>query len=204
VEVSGLTVHAHPEAIAAALEMMLLLQERGIPVVASLPGPLVELAWSIGVGGAEVKLGRVGGASAPSPRPHLNADRRPRFEFTSLFTSFVPEDASALLATGVPPESQCSCPTCSLATDRAAQVGDADSHAIFAWRASAAGLAGLEVPERLERLDARLEEARRILVETRKILPKGRGDGKHLRTIRAVLHSLSENRVLEGFGALRG
>lgn len=202
-EVYDLSIHSHPEAIAAVMEMLLLLQERGIRVIASLPGPLVELAWSIGVAGVEVKLGRVGGAHPPSTRARMNADHRSRFELHSVFSSFVPEDAVTLLERDVLPESSCGCPTCRLGGTYADRVANADSHDIFAWRYLQRELSGLAIPERLERLELRLAEAERLLTETRGTLPKRRGSKRHLTTLRGVLARLSERSVHAGFGALR-
>lgn len=202
-EVYDLSIHSHPEAIASVMEMLLLLQERGVSAIASLPGPLVELAWSIGVAGAEVKLGRVGGAHAPSARARLNADLRSRFELLSVFASFVPEDAVALLERNVLPESSCGCPTCRLGGTYADRVANADSHDIFAWRSLQRELSDLAIPERLERLENRLADAERLLTETRGTLPKGRGSRRHLTTLRATLARLSEHGVHSGFGAIR-
>lgn len=202
-EVYDLSIHSHPEAIAAVMEMLLLLQERGVRAIASLPGPLVELAWSIGVAGAEIKLGRVGGAHMPSTRPRMNADSRSRFELLSVFSSFVPEDAVALLERNVLPESSCGCPTCRLGGTYADRVADADSHDIFAWRYLQRELSGLAIPDRLERLATRFSEAERLLTETRGTLAKGRGSKRHLATLRATLALLSARGVHSGFGALR-
>ncbi len=202
-EVYDLSIHSHPEAIASAMEMFLLLQERGVKAIASLPGPLAELAWSIGVAGVEVKLGRVGGAQATTTRARMNADHRSRFELLSVFSSFVPEDAVALLEREALPESSCGCPTCRLGGTYADRVADADSHDIFAWRYLQRELSGLSIPERLERLEARLAEAERFLTETRGTLAKGRGSKRHLTTLRATLTRLSERGILTGFGALR-
>jgi hypothetical protein len=202
-EIYGLTLHAHPEAIAAALEMCMLMQERGVPSIPSLPGPLVELAWSIGIGGAEVKLGRVGGAHAPTSRPITNADRRPRFELLSVFGSFAPEDAAKMLAAGILPESDCGCPTCRLGGTHEDRVTDADSHDIFVWRALQRDLCGLSVPDRLDRLEGRLTEAELLLDGCKGVLPKGRGGKRHLRVLRSTLAVLADRGVLAGFGALR-
>ena len=131
--------------------------------IAVLPGPLVAFAWSIGVAGVEVKLGRVGGAHAPTSRALMNADNRSRFELLSVFSSFVPEDAVALLEREVPTESGCGCPTCRLGGTYVDRVADADSHAVFAWRSLQRELSALTVPERLERLEGRLGEADRLL-----------------------------------------
>jgi hypothetical protein len=171
--------------------------------IAVLPGPLVELAWSIGVAGAEVKLGRVGGAHAPTTRALMNADNRSRFELLSVFSSFVPEDAVALLEREVLPESECGCPTCRLGGTYVDRVADADSHAVFAWRSLQRELSELTVPERLERLEGRLAEADRLLGQTRGTLEKGRGSKRHLTMLRATLARLTERRILAGFGALK-
>lgn len=64
VEILGLSSRAAPEVIASAFDFLFLLQERGVPAIVALPGSLVELAWSIGVGGVEIKLGRQGTVNA--------------------------------------------------------------------------------------------------------------------------------------------
>jgi hypothetical protein len=202
-EAYQLSIHSPVEAIAGALEMFLLMQERGVPAIASLPGHLVELAWSIGVAGAEVKLGRVGGAHAPRTKPMPNADRRPRFEFPSIFGSFAPEDAVALLELEVLPESRCSCATCQLGGTLSDRIGAADSHDLTVWGDLQRELTGMEIADRVERLRERFAEAETLLGEARGTLPKGRGSKRHITKLRETLELLSGRGVLEPFGKLK-
>jgi hypothetical protein len=202
-EAYGLSIHSPPEVIAAALEMFLLMQERGVPSIASLPGSLVELAWSIGVAGAEVKLGRVGGSHTPRTRPLINADRRPRFELLSVFGSFAPEDAVTLLELGVLPESRCGCPTCQLGGTFGDRVEAADSHGMAVWRGLQNELSEMSVADRLQRLDERFGEAEAFLREMRGTLPKSRGSKRHVTKLRNTLSLLSSRRVLGPFGKLK-
>jgi hypothetical protein len=202
-EAYQLSVHSPVEAIAGALEMFLLMQERGVPTVASLPGPLVELAWSIGVAGAEVKLGRVGGAYAPRTKPMPNADRRPRFEFPSIFGSFAPEDAVALLELEVLPESRCGCPTCQLARTLSDRVEAADSHDLTVWGGLRGELIGMQIADRVERLRERFAEAEALLGEAKGALSKGRGSKRHVVKLRETLELLTKRGALEPFGKLK-
>ena len=202
-EVYGLSIHASPEAISAALEMFLLMQERGVPSVVSLPGSLVELAWSIGIAGAEVKLGRVGGAHAPTSRVPTNADRRPRFELLSVFGSFAPEDATSLLELNLLPESECDCATCQLGGTVEDRVANADAHGIATWVDLQRQLAGLSVVDRIERLRGRFSEAEELLAEARGTLPKGRGSSRHVRKLRTTLELLDRRGALESVGKLK-
>lgn len=190
--------------IAAAFDLFLLLQEQGVPAIAALPGPLVELAWSVGIAGAEVKLGRVGGAGAATVRTPTRGRQPSRFEFTSIFDSLDPGDAAALLKRGLLPESDCQCPSCRLAETPASRVAGADDHDLSCWLALRAELGELEVGDRVERLRDRFAEAESLLADARRALPGNRRfSARGVHKLAATLDLLGERGVLAPMGALR-
>lgn len=204
IEISGLATNSTPAVIAAALDLILLVQEQGVPAIASLPGPLVELAWSIGVAGAEVKLGRVGGVSGATVRTPTFGQQPARFDFTSIFASLSPTDAMALLARGLLPESDCECPSCRLAGEPSARVTGADNHDLCRWLVLRDELAGLDIAQRTERLRDRFIEAEELLKAARKALPGRRFlSTRTVRMLAATLELLSESGALAPMGPLR-
>ena len=204
-EVYGLSAGSAPAAIAAVVDLSLLLQEQGVPVIAALPGPLVELAWSIGIGGAEVKLGRVGGTAGETLRTPPPGARPPRFEFPSIFASLEPDDAAALLAAGLLPESECDCPSCAFAADSTARVAAADDHDLACWLRLRDTLVALGVEERVERLRVRLGEAQELVAGTRGALKDSRRRNlqRTLRNFAATLELLENSGALGAMGAIR-
>jgi hypothetical protein len=204
IELYGLSPASHPPVIAAAFDLFLLLQEQGVPAIAVLPGPLVELAWSVGIAGAEVKLGRVGGAAAATVRTPTQGWRRPRFEFPSVFASFDPDDAVELLGCGALPESDCGCSSCRLADTPASRVADADGHNLSSWLALRGELGGLPVGDRVERLREKLAEAQQLLAAARRVLPrKRRYSPRAVRNLEATLKLLGDRGQLAPMGPLR-
>jgi len=133
----------------------------------------------------------------------MNADHRSRFELLSVFGSFAPEDAVALLELGVLPESQCSCPTCQLGGKFSNRVGAADSHGMAVWQGLQSELAPMAVAERLERLEQRFTEAEELLGKARGTLPKGRGSKRNVKKLRATFTELGKRGALEPFGKLK-
>jgi hypothetical protein len=204
VELYGLSPASDPSVTAAAFDLFLLLQEQGVPAIGVLPGPLVELAWSVGIAGAEVKLGRVGGAGAATVRTPTHGRQPPRFEFTSIFDSLDPDDAEALLKCGLLPESDCRCPSCRLAETPASRVAGADNHDLSCRLALRAELGELEVGDRVERLRDRFAEAESLLAAARRARPGNRRfSARGVRNLAATLDLLGENGVLAPMGALR-
>jgi hypothetical protein len=204
IELYGLSPASDPSVIAAAFDLFLLLQERGVPAIAVLPGPLVELAWSVGVAGAEVKLGRVGGVGAATVRTPTRGWQPPRFEFTSIFDSLDPDDAAALLKCGLLPESDCRCPSCRLAETPASRVAGADGHNLSCWLALRGELGELDVADRIERLRDRFAEAQQLLAGARKALPGNRRlSARGVRNLEATLELLGDRDLLAPMGALR-
>ena len=205
IEVYGLSAASAPAAIAAVFDLPLLLQEQGVPAIAALPGPLVELAWSVGIGGAEVKLGRVGGTAGETLRTPPPGARPPRFEFPSIFASLEPDDAAAMLAAGLLPESECDCPSCAFAADPTARVAGADDHDLACWLQLRDTLASLRVEERVERLRVRFCEARELVGGTRGVLKDSRRRvlQRTVRNLAATLDLLESSGALAAMGAIR-
>ncbi len=204
-EVYGLSAASAPAAIAAVVDLLLLLQEQGVPAIAALPGPLVELAWSVGIGGAEVKLGRVGGTAGETLRTPPPGARPPRFEFPSIFASLEPDDAAALLAAELLPESECECPSCAFAADPTARVAAADDHDLSCWLQLRDTLAPLRVDERAERLRVRFGEAQELVAGARGALKDSRRRNlqRTLRNLAATLDLLETSGALAAMGAIR-
>jgi hypothetical protein len=204
IEVPGLMAHSKPAAIAAAFDFLLLLQERGVPAFAALPGSLVELAWSIGIAGAEIKLGRVGGNGADTVRTPTNVAQPPRFEFPSIFAALPPDEAILLLANGVLPESECYCPSCQVAGTPAARVAAAESHDLRMWLKLRDELIGLDVAQRVERLRDHLSRAETHIAAARRAMPQSnRFNSRAVRGLAETLDLLEKNGALGPVGVLR-
>jgi len=203
IEIYDLNAGSKPEVIAAAFDLFLMMQERGVGTIASLPGPLVELAWSVGVAGAEVKLGRVGGAHGATVRTPTRSDQSPRFDFGSIFTSLPAEQAIEILDGGVLPESECQCPSCQLAQTPRERVASADDHDLAGWLALREALGVLSVEQRVERLKGRFAEAEGLLAAARKVAPKNRFSARTVRTLSKTLELLNEGGALAAMGKLR-
>lgn len=162
-----------PDQIAGALHFALMLQELGAPCTWSLPGPLAELAWSLGVAGVEIPLGRRGGFALPSAVRQVR--RRPaaaRFELPSLLTSLDIDTARALLSHDAVPEADCPCPTCVAATTSEERVAHADSHNLWTWLMRRDALRALDAAGRVERYETRLRDATTPLRDAGTLLPR--------------------------------
>lgn len=205
VEIYGLSAISEPRVIAAAIDLLHLLQEQGVPAIAALPGPLVELAWSVGIGGAEVKLGRVGGTAGATLRAPAQGYRPPRFELPSIFASVEPGEAAVLLARELVPESQCLCPSCSFAGAPDACVRSADDHNLSCWLALREELSTLCVTERVDRLRARFSDAQGLVGGTRGALPDNRRryQARVLRNLVGTLDFLEQGGMLAPMGVVR-
>jgi predicted Ser/Thr protein kinase len=203
VELYGLSATALPEVIAAAFDFLLLLQERGVPVVAALPGSLVELAWSIGIGGVEVKLGRQGTVSRTTNRAPVRADASPRFEFPSIFDSMPRSVTLELLDHGLLPESQCDCPSCRLASSLSGRADAACDHSLAMFLDLRRTLSGLDVDQRLERLVGRFDEAEAHLGDVRVVLKSQRFSTSVIRKLRRTLDALRDAGTLRPVGRLQ-
>jgi len=204
IEIPGLMAHSKPAAIAAAFDLFLLLQERGVPAFAALPGSLVELAWSVGIAGVEVKLGRVGGTGADTVRTPTNAAQPPRFEFPSIFAALPPDEAILLLAGQVLPESECNCPSCRIAGTPAARVAAAEPHDLRTWLKLRDELIGLDIAQRVERLRVRLSDAEAHLGAARRAMPQSnRFNSRAVRGLAETLDLLEKSGALAPVGVLR-
>ncbi len=203
VEIYGLSAMASPEVISAAFDFLLLLQERGVPVIAALPGSLVELAWSIGIAGVEIKLGRQGAVARTSNRAPIRTDTSPRFEFPSIFDSMPNRETLELLDHGLLPESQCDCPSCQLAKSLSARADAACDHSLAMFLALRSTLSGLDIDQRIERLIGRFDEAEAHLKDARRTLKSQRFSASVVRNLRGSLVALRDNGALAPIGKLQ-
>lgn len=128
-----------------------------------------------------------------------------RFEFPSIFASLEPDDAAALLAAGLLPECECSCPSCEFAADPTARVAAADDHDLACWLQLRDTLAALRVEERVERLRARFGEAQELIAATRGVLidSRRRNLQRTLRNLAATLDLLEDSGALAAMGAIK-
>lgn len=203
VEIYGLSAMAKPEVIAAAFDFLLLLQERGVPVIAALPGSLVELAWSIGIAGVEIKLGRQGTVARTGNRAPIRIDTSPRFEFPSIFDSMPNRETLELLDHGLLPESQCDCPSCQLAKSLSARADAACDHSLAMFLSLRSTLSGLDVDQRIERLVGRFDDAEIHLKDARRILKSQRFSAGLVRNLRGSLIALRDSGALAPIGKLQ-
>jgi serine/threonine-protein kinase len=153
--------------LATALRFALLLQETGARSIVGRAGILRHLFLAFGVGGVEVGLGRLNGfrfsdweqEGGPGYTP-------PYFEFPSLVSALSRDEARAVLASGVLPESECPCRACTEATtieERLAMTAEHNAYVIHQERLELAGLAPAARVARLqERIAGALEWERQL------------------------------------------
>jgi hypothetical protein len=157
------------EQLAGAIDFVLMLEELGAPCIWALPSTLAELAWSMGVAGVEIPLGRIGGFRLPSATRQIRrTDRASRFEFPSLMTSLNAELAAEALESDLFPECSCECPSCKRASSIAERLAHADEHNLCMWVELRESLAPLDVAQRVERYRVRLEAATKQIAAARK------------------------------------
>lgn len=203
IEIIGLSVRVAPEVIAAAFDFLLLMQERGVPVIAALPGSLVELAWSVGIAGVEIKLGRQGSVSRATNRAPIQSDSSARFEFLSIFDSMPRKETLELLDHGLLPESQCDCSSCRLAGSLSARAEAACDHSLAAFLGLRKVLTSLDVDQRVERIVGRFDEAEAHLKEVRSALHSQRFASSSVRNLRRALEALRVGGALAPIGLLQ-
>jgi hypothetical protein len=159
--------------LAAAVDFILMLEHLGAPCIWTLPGTLAELAWSLGVAGVEIPLGRAGGFRAPSPARQIRRfDRAPRFEFPSIMTSLSADLAALALEAGELPECFCRCPSCENAGNVEEALQRADEHNLWVWLELRDVLGSLDMGQRLERYRFRLRAAAKQLSAVRRSVPE--------------------------------
>lgn len=158
-----------------ALRLLLLLQDAGAPAVLGRAGTLRYYFCAFGVGGIEDGLGRLAGFRLSD----YTGERRPfggqprRFEVPSLLSSFTPEQAGRLLASGVIPEARCQCRSCAASSSVETRLAGAALHNVEMLKQEAVALAGVSAVERVARLRARIQAARLLERELRRqeVLP---------------------------------
>jgi hypothetical protein len=194
---------AAPEQLAAGLDLALLLQQLGAPCVWTLPGTLAELAWSLGVAGVEVALGRVGGLRLPTPtRSVRSAAPDPRFELPSLMTSLPAGLALEALERGRLPERECACPSCRRCADLTERLKHANEHNLWSWMTLSREIGELDATQRVERYRFRLRAAREQLALARKAVPRLR-NVRHLALAEQTLALVAHEGILDTASRLR-
>jgi hypothetical protein len=189
--------------LAAAVDFVLLLEQLGAPCIWNLPGTIGELAWSIGVAGVEIPLGRMGGFRTPAATRQIRrVDHASRFEFPSIMTSLSAELAARALASDALPECSCSCPACRSARGITERLAHADEHNLWSWIQIRDALAPLDVNQRIERYRFRLKAAVKQLATARKTIPELRSL-RHLTHADQALAAIFEEGILDTSRRLR-
>jgi hypothetical protein len=161
------------EQLAGALDLALMLEQLGAPCVWALPGTFAELAWSVGVAGVEVALGRVGGLRLPAATRQIRRfDSAPRFEFPSMMASLSAGLAERVLESEALPESRCRCPSCQQSSSVADRLAHADEHNLWTWIQLRDALGQLDVGQRVARYRFRLKAAGDQLTAARRSIPE--------------------------------
>jgi Protein kinase domain len=162
-----------PDQVAAGIDFALLLQHIGVPCLWTLPGTLAEFAWSCGVIGVEVTLGRNGGFRVPAAARQIRRfDQQPRFELPSLMTSVGANLGEKALISGSLPECECPCPSCQRSSSVDERLAQANQHNLWCWMELHRELAQLDASQRLERYRFRLQAAQEQLKVARKAVPE--------------------------------
>ncbi|MGA2455424.1 MAG: hypothetical protein ABSG93_18100 [Solirubrobacteraceae bacterium] len=185
------------EQLAAAFDFLLMLEQLGAPCVWTAPGTLAELAWSIGIAGVEIPLGRAGGFRIPAATRQIRrVDHASRFEFPSLMTSLSADLAAQVLASEALPESACECPSCRNASDVPGRLAHADEHNLWAWIQLRDDLGQLDAGQRVERYRFRLKAAAKELAAARKAAPTLRSL-RHIQLTEQTLAVVLEEGILD-------
>jgi hypothetical protein len=185
--------------LAAALRFALLIQETGKRSVLARAGHVRRLALPFGVGGVEAGFGRLDGFrfsdweqdGGPGYIP-------PRFEFPSLLCALPREQARAILAAEVLPETECPCRSCREAESVDERLEATTEHNAYVLHAERLDFAGVAPAERVNRLRALIESA---LAWERRLRREGLLAGatlKHLRTWPEVIELGAEEFLGEG------
>ena len=183
--------------LASALDFVLMLEQLGAPCVWTLTGTLAEFAWSMGIAGVEVPLGRAGGFRLPSASRQIRrTDRASRFEFPSLMTSLSADLATRVLESGVFPECSCECPSCRRASSTAERLAHAEEHNLWVWIGLRNALGGLDAKQRVERYRSRLDDAAKQLATARKPVPELRSL-RHIALANQTLTVVFEEGILD-------
>jgi serine/threonine protein kinase len=186
-----------PEQLLGAIDLVLMLQQLGAPCLWILGSELAELAWSLGIAGVEVALGRAGGFRLPSSyRRFRGLDPAPRFVFPSIMTSLPASLAAVVLDSGLLPESDCACIACAPASSTAERLARADTHNLSAWLDLRDTLAALSAERRLERFQQRLAAGAANLKAVRGLDPR-------LRSLRHVTYARRTFELVLAEGILR-
>lgn len=176
-----LTEASPPALIIAAIRLALVLQQSGRPTVIARAGALRHIFLAFGIAGVEVGLGRHAGfrlSDFDARRPF--GHQPPRFEFPSLLMSATQEQASRILNANVVPESSCTCPGCSNATNTEARLKRAVEHDAATYQLESDSRDGVAAVERVELLERAVASALEYEAQLRKAkVLKGRLD--HLR-----------------------
>jgi hypothetical protein len=170
VNFDNLDMSADAQQLFWSLRLMLLLQDSGTPVLLGRAGPLRYFYPAFGVAGVEDGLGRRVGFRLSD----FNGSRKPigthppQFEFPSLLVALPADKAVAVLASGIVPEASCACRSCSAASSPEEQVAGAYLHNSEMLKQEAAAVTLLAPPQRVERLEARIADARMLDLELRR------------------------------------
>jgi eukaryotic-like serine/threonine-protein kinase len=189
--------------VAAGIDFALLLQHVGVPCLWTLPGTLAELAWSCGISGVEITLGRGGDFRVPATTRQIRRfDQRPRFEFPSLMASLSADLAKKVLVSDSLPECECTCPSCRRGASVDERLAQANSHNLWCWMELRRKLAQLDATQRLERYRFRLQASREHLTAARRTLPELRSL-RHLQLSEQTLTLITRERTLDTGRRLR-
>lgn len=176
--------------LADLLEFCLMIQTRlGRPAILRLPDELAEIAWSVGIAGVEVVLGRTGSLSMPKIQHHFSAPST-RFDFGSLMASFAEKKSLSLLDCPDVQETFCTCSGCANRTPGSRLSHYAHDHGIHRWLKRQEAVAGVNADYRLQEFQTRLREAEAAWKAAGPIL--ARTKPAHLKLMSATLAEMTE------------
>lgn len=161
--VDQLIAESPPGLLVAAIRLALVLQQTGRPVVLGRADILGYLFLAFGIAGIERGLGRAHGfrLSDFDKRTPI-ATRPPRFEIPSLLASFTPEQTERILASGLVPESNCTCNGCANTTSITQRLNRSIQHDATMYEQLRDQLDGVDPRLRVARLSAAIEQARSL------------------------------------------